>query len=265
MVYTNFILCALLAVMSYTNAEPNLRDERLSSVQARWSTLLSRENVNLDGFPECAKPHCSPTEALSPSKLGCNESTLTKECLCKIAVLPLSCVPVSPSSEENCWYEAENWFAELCDDDVPLVNATSMPSCLSDCTTKWLRRRGCRTSTRNCVCNLDSQRVVTAVGECRKLDCMKHMQPKFDVPLWQRQTCTQNNVDSYDEGAYRKRKKLVKTVQIVVPIFVGLAVLLCWFGVCISLANGKSWSPCGYVTLSICVLFGVIPPIFILL
>lgn len=54
---------------------------------------------------------------------------------------------------------------------------------------------------------------------------MKHMQPGFDVPFWREQICSQGTADDYDDGAYKTRKKMVKNIQIVVPIFLCIFVL----------------------------------------
>src|SRR5205814_2624922 len=75
--------------------------------------------VNLTDFPQCAAVNCVKSDALSPSRLGCTEQTLTTSCLCETAVKPLACSPSGPSDQDSCWYNLENWFAGVCGGIVP--------------------------------------------------------------------------------------------------------------------------------------------------
>jgi hypothetical protein len=187
--------------------------------------LFRRGDIDFDKLPDCAKPYCNASDSLSPSRLGCVGPSLTKSCLCDEAVTPLECVPNGPSSEDNCWYNVEDWFAGICNNSVPQVAKNSMPSCMADCATNWFRTKGCKTDTRNCFCKLDRSELVKFTEQCRRSSCMKHMIPAFDVAFWADQICSQGEAGEYNEAGYKSRKKMVRNVRIVVPIFL-LAILI---------------------------------------
>ena len=55
---------------------------------------------------------------------------------------------------------------------------------------------------------------------------MKHMRPEFEVSFWREQVCAQGGIDTYDEGAYRARKKQVRDIRIGVPVVLGIMCLV---------------------------------------
>jgi hypothetical protein len=171
----------------------------------RRMKFFRRDEINLDSLPNCARLFCNAKTSLSPSRLGCIGPTLTKRCLCEKAVTPLACVPSGPSSEDNCWYESEDWLAAQCDSNIPVVPRTSMPSCLQYCAINWLRKKGCRSDTRNCFCKLDEKELITTVTECKKAGCVKKTNPDFDVAFWRDQACTRGEIDTYDEATFQAR------------------------------------------------------------
>lgn len=261
---SKFLLTILLTTPA-ASAAPYLDAIETNSFQARRVKLIAREDINFDNFPECAKPHCNSSSSLSPSRIGCVETILTKDCLCTVAVTPLSCVPSGPSSEENCWYDVEDWFAGQCDRNVALVPTASMPSCMADCTMTWLHTKGCRTDTRNCFCKLDGNEIVNAAEKCRRSGCMKHMQPGFNVPFWREQMCSQRRLNNYDEGAYQKRKKMVKNVRIVVPVFLGVFVLLPLVvgGAIVCSEDGEEGKGFALILGAVCIALLVLVPIYV--
>lgn len=256
------LFLALVGFLSTSEAASGLESNEYE-FHARRMKFLRRDDIDFDSLPECARPYCNSTAALSPSRLGCIDATTTKDCFCKTAVAPLACVPSGPSSEDNCWYSVEDWFAGQCDNSVPLIPADSMPSCLHDCAINWLRGKGCRTDTRNCFCKLDGRELVTAVDQCRKSGCMKHMQPGFDTAFWREQICSQGEMEKYDEGAYRSRKKMVKNVQIVAPIFVGFIAVVLYVSTLVLCLEDEGGG--GFICFFIgtCLILLVIPPIFV--
>jgi hypothetical protein len=58
---------------------------------------------------------------------------------------------------------------------------------------------------------------------------MRHMRPDFDVLFWREQVCAPGDVDTYNEGAYKARKKQVRDIRTGVPfalVIVGGLILL---------------------------------------
>lgn len=247
------------------------RPREQNGYQNSPKNVARQDDMDLDSIPKCAQPYCNSTAAWSPSRLGCIGSTLTKDCFCKEAVTPLNCVPSGPSSEDNCWYDVEDWFAGQCSEEVALISTHSMPECLRDCALNWLHGEGCLTDTRNCFCKLDGRAVVTMADKCRSAGCAKHMLPKFDAAFWREQICSQGEIENYDDAAYRSRRKMVKNVQVVVPIFVGIiAVILAGIGFTLHRSAQdpvyrKRYRKQGsiFVLAAIALVLLIIPPIFV--
>jgi hypothetical protein len=257
--YLRFAIVLLsIFSLSYASSDPPQNDYDFYN---RRMKLLRRDNIGFKSLPDCAKPYCNVSAALSPSRLGCIEQTLTKACLCEKAVTPLACVPTGPSSEDNCWYDSENWLAGQCDKKVPVVPKTSMPACVQDCAINWMRKKGCRTDSRNCFCKLEGKELVAAVEQCKKASCMRHMSPGFDVAFWRDQVCAQGDTNKYNEDAYKAREKMVRTVRIVVPIFVVLVALGSIIVGNLS-DDGEDGALCGAVVGAVLILC-IIPPLFV--
>lgn len=168
--------------------------------------------VNLTDFPKCATVNCITSDALSPSRLGCVEKTLTMTCLCKTAVKPLSCSPSGPSDQENCWYSLENWFAGVCNNEVPIVSFNSLPPCASDCGTDYVIKAGCTALTRNCFCELAVKPLIEKVTSCLS-NCPKHMVSDFSVETWHELICEQGVAPKFDIKPYERYKKHVNGVR----------------------------------------------------
>lgn len=255
----NYIIFTLTGLSTIFDAQAaTIITKETYNFHHRRLSLVPR-NINFQNFPQCARPYCNETASLSPSRLGCIEVNLTQKCLCETAVAPLACVPSGPSSEDNCWYDVEDWLAGQCNGSVAVVPKQSMPSCLQDCAVNWLRKKGCRTDTRNCFCKLDNNEVIGAVDNCKRDGCMKHMSPSFDVTSWRDQVCAQGKVDTYDEGAYRAREKQVRDIRIGVPVAIGIVGL----GLLIAAACTDSSFIPGVLVLIVVLILCIIPPIFV--
>lgn len=259
-----YLISVFVTALIFVTVEgSNIRPSRLARDSRGHSELFRREDVDFDALPECAKPHCNASDSMSPSRLGCVGPTLTKSCLCDEAVTPLACVPDGPSSEDNCWYNVEDWFAGVCNNSIPRVAQNTMPECMADCATNWLRTKGCKTDTRNCFCKLDKTELVKSIEQCRKAGCMKHMKPVFEVAFWRENICSQGEADKYDEVGYQKRKKMVRNVQIVVPIFLLIVLIpIVGFGV-IAIRDEDRRVGIPIIVGAFCVALLVLVPIYI--
>lgn len=86
------------------------------------------------------------------------------------------------------------------------------------------------------------------------------MQPKFDSAYWRDQICSQGEIEDYDEAAYRTRRKMVKDVQLMIPIFLGI-VIVCLLGIGICNCGLEGGIFCSLAAIALVLL--IIPPIFV--
>jgi hypothetical protein len=100
---------------------------------------------------------------------------------------------------------------------------------MSNCTIDSIEQLGCPVNSDagsvslNCFCELGDTPVENAAASCRTHKCPKHFQPAFDVPDWRKSVCQQGFTDDYNEDAYDRYMKKVKSIRaamVVVPAIV---------------------------------------------
>ncbi|KAK4207278.1 hypothetical protein QBC37DRAFT_456065 [Rhypophila decipiens] len=227
---TRFTAFSILAsFLPQSDAITNIQDPPSPRLlRPRASNVTKVGEIDATGFPPCAVTSCITSNQLSPSRLGCSGTPhLTTDCLCKEAPTPLQCVPSAPSDEDNCWYDAEDWFAGACSGVVPEINARTIPQCMQQCMFAQLSTMGCRNPTRNCFCVLDRKALLDAASNCLTgNNCVKKMQSSFQPDAWRDTICKLGETDSYDQEGYDKYIKMVHDTRIAVPVVVTLVALV---------------------------------------
>jgi CFEM domain-containing protein len=208
----------------------------LINVQAGSPPSISLRDdtpVNLTGIPQCAAATCLNATALTPAKLGCDGTTLTKTCFCETAITPLSCAPYGPSDKDPCWDEMEAWFASICGENASKLLLNGLPTCAQSCAREYIMEMECQSLTRNCFCELNNGILNKAVGCCVINNCPMHMVRGFASDAWRDVMCQYGSTPDFDYGQWDAYKKKMTAIQIGVSIplgLIGLAFLGCALG-----------------------------------
>jgi hypothetical protein len=243
-----------------------------------WPAVLSRDTprvptndisalVSLSDFPSCANASCITSGLLNPSRLGCTTGYLTTDCLCNASVTPLECAPLGPSDQDDCWFQLEAWYASVCP-SVKMIDPSDMPGCMSNCTIQAIVQQGCPADgntggvTWNCFCKLQDTAVENAAASCKKAHCPKHFQPAFDIQDWRKNICQQGFTSDYDENAYDRYLKKVKSRRIAAILCLPLLALAIACVICglmeIEFAGGLFI----FCLILSCLYLAILPPLY---
>lgn len=187
--------------------------------------------VSLEHFPTCGKTNCVTSGLLDPPRLGCSSTNLTTHCLCDEAVAPLTCAPLGPSDDNNCWFELQQWFSNVCP-QVKILDPRDMPNCVSKCALDAVVGQHCPadattgTVTINCFCKLKDQAVINAVEACKRGSCPKHFRPAFNVTAWRENLCRQGFTSNYNQKAYDKYIQIANWIHLGTPIAVPIVAFI---------------------------------------
>jgi hypothetical protein len=227
---------------------------------------LDTSTVPTNAFPACASTNCVTSGLLTPARLGCATANLTTDCLCNVAVTPLSCSPLGPSDQSHCWFDLEQWFSGVCP-SVKTIAPSQMPGCMSNCTIEAIQQLGCPVDsdsgsvTLNCFCELGDVAVENAAASCRTHKCPNHFQPSFVIQEWRKSICQQGYTNDYDEAAYdgyMKKVKSIRAAMVVVP-----PIIACIIAVIIGVATEEIKAGIGTFCVLLSVFYlAILPPVY---
>lgn len=208
----------------------------------------STDTVNLTRIPQCAAATCLNGTALTPAKLGCDGTTLTKTCFCETAIAPLGCAPYGPSEEDHCFDDMEDWFTGICGQNASQLELNGLPSCAQSCAAKYILGMSCQALTRNCFCALNEDILNSSIGCCVTSNCPQDMVGEFSANVWRDVMCQYGATPDFDYGPWNSYITQRNRGIIGASVPLGLIGLLCLWGSAVNLKNKEI---CGAISIMI--------------